>query len=127
MIDIFKALADENRMRILNLLIQAELCVCEIEVMLELNQSNISRHLKKLKDSKIISSTKTAQWIHYKVSKNFKDNNGLLYDYLELELQKDDIFKEDLDRYMKYKDLDLNCQLRREDRDQVLNKIKLDK
>ncbi|SHI41208.1 transcriptional regulator, ArsR family [Dethiosulfatibacter aminovorans DSM 17477] len=124
MIDIFKALGDENRMRLVNLLIHAELCVCEIEVMLDLNQSNISRHLKKLKDAGIISSSKDAQWIHYKISDKFINENGLLYNYLELEMQKDKILQGDLNRYMKYKNSNLNCQYIREDKDMVLEMIR---
>jgi ArsR family transcriptional regulator len=124
MIALFKALGDENRMRLVNLLMHAELCVCEIEVMLDLNQSNISRHLKKLKDAGIISSSKDAQWIHYKISDDFKDKNSLLYDYLELQMQKDMLFKKDLDRYFKYRDSNLNCQYIREDRGEVLDMIK---
>ncbi len=48
-VNMFKALSDENRLRIMSLLIREELCVCEIEVILELSQSNVSRHLNKLK------------------------------------------------------------------------------
>ena len=49
---------DENRIRILNLMLNAELCVCEIETILEMTQSNASRHLAKLKSAGIITSSK---------------------------------------------------------------------
>lgn len=58
-VEIFKALADENRLRILNVLNQGELCVCEIETLLGITQSNASRHLNKLKSLKIIDSDKS--------------------------------------------------------------------
>ncbi len=64
-VNMFKALSDENRLRIMSLLIREELCVCEIEVILELSQSNVSRHLNKLKSDKMIDFHKKAQWVHY--------------------------------------------------------------
>jgi ArsR family transcriptional regulator len=55
---ILKALADENRLRILNLLRNGELCVCDIEAVLGIKQSNTSRHLNRLKISGMIASKK---------------------------------------------------------------------
>lgn len=124
MIKLFKALGDENRLRLVNILMYAELCVCEIEVMLELNQSNISRHLKKLKDAGIISASKDAQWIHYKLSDDFENENSLLNEYLEDEFGKNEVFAKDIERYNRYKESNLNCQRIREDRDNVLALIK---
>ncbi len=48
-VQLFKALADETRIRMLNLLKNGELCVCDIEEVLDIQQSNASRHLNKLK------------------------------------------------------------------------------
>ena len=124
MIKLFKALGDENRLRLVNILMYAELCVCEIEVMLELNQSNISRHLKKLKDAGIINASKDAQWIHYKLSDDFENENSLLNEYLEDEFGKNEVFAKDIERYNRYKESNLNCQRIREDRDNVLALIK---
>ncbi|HET6450728.1 MAG TPA: metalloregulator ArsR/SmtB family transcription factor, partial [Spirochaetia bacterium] len=58
--DLLKALADTNRLRILNLLHEQTLCVCDLEAILELNQSNLSRHLSKLKQAGIVSARKEA-------------------------------------------------------------------
>lgn len=79
MVEIFKVLGDENRLRMLNILLKAELCVCEIEVILDLSQSNVSRHLNKLKQMGILLSNKDAQWIHYSVKESFlKDHKELV-------------------------------------------------
>lgn len=51
---IMKALSHQNRLRILNLINQHELCVCEIQYIMQINQSNTSRHLNKLKQAEII-------------------------------------------------------------------------
>jgi ArsR family transcriptional regulator len=55
-IEVLKALAHENRIRILNLLAENELCVCELENILQVNQSNASRHLSKLKNADLIKA-----------------------------------------------------------------------
>ena len=78
----FKALAENSRLRILSLLKDGELCVCEIEACLDLTQSNISRHLNILKMSRILDSYKKAQWVYYKVNEKFKQDNPELWNYL---------------------------------------------
>lgn len=82
MVDIFKALGDETRLRIVSLIMQGEVCVCEIEGVLELTQSNASRHLGVLKRADIIKSRKSAQWVFFSINKEFRDKNSLLFSYL---------------------------------------------
>ena len=62
---IFKALADETRLRILLLLLDGELCVCEIIAALELPQSTVSRHLAYLKKNGWVSDRKQGVWMYY--------------------------------------------------------------
>ena len=62
---IFKALADETRLRILLLLLDGELCVCEIIAALELPQSTVSRHLAYLKKTGWVSDRKQGVWMYY--------------------------------------------------------------
>ena len=126
MTELFKTLGDENRLRIINLLDHAELCVCEIEVLLQVTQSNASRHLKKLKSTGIISSSKAAQWVHYRVSHEFKSEDELVYKYLVNKFKTKDLFQKDLLRYKKYKELCLDCQCITDDRENVLNLIKVE-
>lgn len=63
--EIFKALADPNRLRILNLLGDQSLCVCDLEEILKLQQSNLSRHLAKLKQAGLVSGRKLGVFMHY--------------------------------------------------------------
>ena len=65
---IFKALADKNRIRILNILRNGELCGCDIEAVLGIKQSNVSRHLNRLKIAGIIDSDKKSQWVYYQLN-----------------------------------------------------------
>ena len=60
-----KALADPNRLRIMNLLGNRTLCVCDLEEILQLNQSNLSRHLSKLKQTGLVSAQKRGQFMYY--------------------------------------------------------------
>lgn len=119
----FKALGDENRLRILNLLFNYELCVCEIEVILNLTQSNVSRHLGKLKSNGIISGFKDAQWIHYRIDESFKDDNSMLMGYLSDMFNKNDTFKEDLRKCKLYVESPYTCQTITNELDVVLNYI----
>ena len=64
---IFKALADETRLRILLLLLDGELCVCEIIAALELPQSTVSRHLAYLKRTGWVSDRKQGVWMYYRL------------------------------------------------------------
>jgi ArsR family transcriptional regulator len=63
--EVLKALADPNRLRILNLLHEKTLCVCDLEAVLQLNQSNLSRHLSRLKQAGIVTARKKALFTYY--------------------------------------------------------------
>jgi ArsR family transcriptional regulator len=67
---ILKALADETRLRMLHLLKERELCVCEIEEVLGIQQSNASRHLEKLRNAGLVCSEKRAQWVYYQLNED---------------------------------------------------------
>ncbi len=121
--DFFKTLGDENRLRILNLLMNYELCVCEIEVILGLNQSNVSRHLGKLKSNGLISGYKDAQWIHYKIDEDFRRNNKLLVDYLIDSFKSHEIYGEDLRKCKLYVESPYTCQTITNELELVLNHI----
>ena len=63
-----KALGDITRLRILGLLRKGELCVCEIVPQIDASQSNISQHLRILKDAGIIQLKKYGRENHYNVT-----------------------------------------------------------
>jgi ArsR family transcriptional regulator len=68
---IFKALSDGTRLRIVKLLEQGELCVCDIVAALDMVQPKVSFHLSALKEAGLIKDRKSGKWIHY--SLNEKD------------------------------------------------------
>ncbi len=76
---IFKALADETRLRILTLLLDGELCVCELIAALELPQSTISRHLAYLRKCGWVQDRRQGVWMYYR----FNDNGHVLIDTMK--------------------------------------------
>ena len=63
----FKALGDETRLRMLNLLIvsESELCVCEFTDILETPTYNVSKHLKILKNAGLLDERKEGRWVYF--------------------------------------------------------------
>jgi len=68
LLNTFKALSEESRLRILMLLKHGELCVCDIAENLCLTQPNISFHLSMLKDAGLISDRKEGRWTYYSLN-----------------------------------------------------------
>ena len=66
-IKILKALADINRLKIVKLLQNKPLCVCELERMLPVSQSTTSNHLKVLLNAGLVTSEKQGVWIIYQL------------------------------------------------------------
>ena len=67
-VKLFKALADETRLRILHLLCHRELCVCQIVEVLEIGQSKISRHLAHLRNASLVADRREGLWIYYSLA-----------------------------------------------------------
>ncbi len=99
-INIFKALSDPIRLRIINLLYIQELCVCEIVDTLALPQPKISRHLTILKNAGLIDDRKQGQWVFYDLLIN-KNNCSLIKTLIEVELKDEQIFQKDLSALQK--------------------------
>jgi len=69
----FHALADETRIRIVELLSHKERCVCELEQVLEVAQSRLSFHLKVLKDAGLLADRKEGRWMYYNLQRETLD------------------------------------------------------
>ncbi len=68
--EIFKALAEPNRLRILAALASRPACVCELAQALSLNQPNLSRHLRVLKDAALVTSERRGAWTDYALNRD---------------------------------------------------------
>jgi ArsR family transcriptional regulator len=67
-IRVMKALSDPNRVRVLKLLQEKELCVCEIQHILGLAQSTVSKHMKLLEDAGLVDRSRQGSWIIYSLA-----------------------------------------------------------
>jgi len=77
-IKIFKALGDSGRFRIIKMLEQRSLCVCEITEALQLAPSTVSKHLSLLKDAGLITDLKKGKWVYYTLEKKEKFASDIL-------------------------------------------------
>ena len=68
-VKMLKALSDENRFTIFNIVLKGETCACELLKELDIAQPTLSRHMKVLVDSGLISARKDAQWMRYSVNR----------------------------------------------------------
>ncbi|MGM0421184.1 MAG: ArsR/SmtB family transcription factor [Bacillota bacterium] len=105
---IMKALAHENRLRILNLLNQQALCVCELTNIMEVNQSNASRHLKKLAQADLIEQSREGHWVYYSINQD----NYVEYPFLEAlfaSFKQEGELQADLEKLKTYQQSGLDC------------------
>jgi len=71
---IFKALGDETRLQILDLLRNGAYCACELLEKVEIGQSSLSYHMKILLESEIVESKQDGKWIYYNISEIGREN-----------------------------------------------------
>ncbi|HUO77211.1 MAG TPA: metalloregulator ArsR/SmtB family transcription factor [Thermodesulfovibrionales bacterium] len=83
LMNIFKALSEETRLRILKLLEHGELCVCDIVAALELIQPKVSFHLNVLKEAGFLKDRKQGRWTHYRIDDSDFFRRFLLMSVLE--------------------------------------------
>lgn len=65
---VLKALSDTNRLRIVKLLEQKRMCVCELAAVLAISQPAVSKHLKKLQNAGLVQSEQDGFWTNYLLS-----------------------------------------------------------
>ena len=65
---VFKALCDENRLKILEMIKDGEICACKLLEELQIVQSTLSHHMKILCDSGIVVGRKEGKWTHYSIN-----------------------------------------------------------
>lgn len=96
---IFKALGDETRLRLINLLLRSDkdVCVCEMVDALELPQYQISKHLTILKNAGILQASRKGTWVYYRLddeaSSFWRDFLKVLRRHLKQQVFVDDITK----------------------------------
>jgi len=82
---IFQALGDPARVKIINLVASAEepVCQCELTPALELSQSTVSHHVKKLTDAGLLEREQRSKWAYYSLSAEAIERLASLVDFKE--------------------------------------------
>ena len=101
-----KSISDETRLRILNLLLQRECCVCEVTHVLDISQTRASRNLSTLYDAGFLNLRKEGLWAYYSIDESSLENHlSLLLEAVKSALQDNPVANQDLARLKEAKRL----------------------
>ena len=106
---ILKTLSDINRLRVLNLLNKREMCVCEIEYITEINQSNLSRHLKNMTNIGLLINWKENKFSYYRINEKFINQNPFIREIM-VRLSEEEIIQEVEKKYSEYITENIPCE-----------------
>ena len=99
LIRVFKALSDATRLRIVLLLAERDLCVCELVFILKIEQSRISHHLRILRDGDLVEDIREGRWIIYRIPDAIRKNlASLLLNFAEPAVADSKAVIQDIDR-----------------------------
>ena len=96
--DLFRAFADATRLRLLNLLLEGELCVCDLCGVLDEIQPKVSRHLATLRRAGLVSVRTQGKWKYYSVAKRRGGLERKLLNCVRSCLREIDVLQDDLER-----------------------------
>ena len=100
--NIFKALSDDTRLRMIKLLHERELCVCELMQVLDMSQPRISRHMSVLKNAGLVEDRREGKWVHYSLRKETQGKEiKILLDAMVVMANDDAIIKADKNKLKK--------------------------
>jgi ArsR family transcriptional regulator len=95
-VQVFKALAEEPRVRILHLIFHRnEMCISDLELILGYTQAKTSRHISYLRNAGIVVPRKVDQWVFYSVKEEVTDLVKVLMEYFG----KDHQLADDAEKY----------------------------
>ncbi len=93
---LFEALADRTRLRLLNLIGQGEICVCFFTAILRAPQPTISRHLAYLRKSGLVEARRDGKWMHYSLRPPAGEGAARVLSAVLKELREDPEMQKDL-------------------------------
>ncbi len=94
--DYFKGLSDLTRLRIMNLLLQGELCVCDIQRIVAGSQPTVSRHLNYLKHSGLVLDRRDGLRVFYQLAKDNNPDLKALHQFLRRVFKGKSVLENDL-------------------------------
>lgn len=96
---VLRALCDETRLRMLMLIEQEELCVCEVMQILGMRQSRVSRHLNILRDAGLAKARRQGTWMFYRsAAQESPEHHAQMAEALKKWLKDKEIVRRDLAR-----------------------------
>ena len=105
-----KALSDETRLRILNLLLVRECCVCEVMQVLNVSQTRASRNLNLLHDAGFLNVRREGLWAYYSIDKsNLPEHLSLLLNAIETGLKGNEMASQDREHLKEAQRLGPQC------------------
>ena len=99
-----KSISNNTKLRLVSLLLENELCVCEFEEILHIRQVNISKNLISLKESGVVNVRRDKQRGFYSLTDDFLNNSHLVEHIRELRL-KEDMLKKDFEEFVKHEEV----------------------
>ncbi len=98
---VLKILSDKTRLRIINMLLKRDVCVCELRDVLKVSQPAVSKHIKKLKIMGLVKEKQVGYWSYYSIF--FSDRKiKRIIDFLMEEIKDEKIFKKDIEDLKKF-------------------------
>src|SRR2546423_15309908 len=99
--NLFKALADRTRLRLISLIGDSEVCVCFLTEILKTSQPKISRHLAYLRRAQIVVARREGKWMHYRLieppdehaARIFREVRASLAEHPELQRDREALLK----------------------------------
>jgi ArsR family transcriptional regulator len=83
LLNVFKALSDETRLKMLKIMGKGEICVCDLVSVLNVSQPKISFHLNVLREAGLIKDRRQGKWIHYSINDSDMFKRFLMLSVLE--------------------------------------------
>ena len=99
--DLFKALADRTRLRLINMIGDSEVCVCFFVAILKTSQPKISRHLAYLRRARIVTARRDGKWMHYSLSEPPDEHAARIFREVRASLAEHPEFQRDRENLAK--------------------------
>lgn len=103
-IQYLKTISNETKLRLVSLLLENELCVCELEEILHIKQVNISKNLISLRDASIVDVRRVKQRAFYFINEQFLTNSHLVEHIRELKL-REEVLRNDYKEFLSHEEV----------------------
>ena len=96
--DLFSALADRTRLRLINLIGDSEVCVCFLVEILKTSQPKISRHLAYLRRARVVTARREGKWMHYRLTEPPDEHAARIFREVRTSLSEHPEFERDREK-----------------------------